>query len=55
MDLAIQLCDKVLILDGVTNPFGAPQELIEKGSFSNLFPSEMVEFDVKTGAFKVKK
>lgn len=55
IDLAIQLCDKMLILDGKENPFGQPCELIEKGSFSNLFPSEMVEFDVKTGSFKVKK
>ncbi|MEM1257202.1 MAG: ABC transporter ATP-binding protein [Bacteroidota bacterium] len=55
IDLAIQLCDKILILDGADNPFGEPCELIEKGSFSNLFPSEMVEFDIKTGSFKVKK
>ena len=55
IDLAIQLCDKMLILDGADNPFGEPCELIEKGSFSKLFPSEMVEFDVKTGSFKVKK
>ena len=55
IDLAIQMCDKVLVLDGKTNPFGEPCELIEKGSFSNLFPSEMVEFDTKTGSFKVKR
>lgn len=55
IDLAIQLCDKMLVLDGTDNPFGEPCELIEKGSFSKLFPSEMVEFDGKTGSFKVKK
>jgi iron complex transport system ATP-binding protein len=55
IDLAIQLCDKILILDGMENPFGEPCELIEKGSFSNLFPSKMVSFDKKTGTFKVKK
>ncbi len=55
IDLAIQLCDKMLILNGADNPFGEPCELIEKGCFSNLFPSEMVTFDVKTGSFRVKK
>lgn len=55
IDLAIQLCDKMLIMDGTDNPFGSPCDLIEKGCFSNLFPSEMVEFDEKTGSFKVKK
>jgi len=55
IDLAIQLCDKILILDGKENPFGQPCELIEKGSFSHLFPSDLVSFDKKTGTFKVKK
>ncbi|MEM9647650.1 MAG: ABC transporter ATP-binding protein [Bacteroidota bacterium] len=55
IDLAIQLCDKILILDGKTNPFGTPCELIEQKHFERLFPSEMVEFDAKTSSFKVKK
>lgn len=55
IDLAIQLCDKLLILDGDSNPFGTPCELIEQGHFERLFPSEMVQFDAKTGSFKVNK
>ena len=55
IDLAIQLCDKILILDGKENPFGATEELIEQKHFERLFPSEMVKFDVKTASFKVKK
>jgi iron complex transport system ATP-binding protein len=55
IDLAIQLCDKILLLDGKENAFAAPSELIEKGSFSTLFPSEMVRFDAETGSFKVNK
>lgn len=55
IDLAIQLCDNILILDGAKNPFGSPNQLIEQGNFSNLFPSEMVEFDQKTGSFTVVK
>jgi len=55
IDLAIQLCDKMLVLDGADHPFGTPLELMEKGSFSTLFPSELIEFDEKTRAFRVKK
>lgn len=55
IDLAIQLCDKMLILDGKNNPFGQPCKLIEEGVFSNLFSSEMIEFDAETGSFRVKK
>lgn len=55
IDLAIQLCDKILLLDGKENPFGAPCELIEQGCFEKLFPAETVKFDAKTGSFKVNK
>jgi len=55
IDLAIQLCDKILILDGQENPSGTPRELIEQKCFDHLFPSEMVQFDSKTGSFKVNK
>src|SRR5690606_40499865 len=53
IDLAIQLCDRILILDGRDNPFGKPSALIEQKHFEGLFPSEMVRFDAGTGTFKV--
>ncbi len=55
IDLAIQLCDTILILDGKKNPFGQPCELIKNGDFEQLFPNDMITFDAKTGSFKVKK
>ncbi|MHA7864669.1 ABC transporter ATP-binding protein [Flagellimonas marinaquae] len=55
IDLAIQLCDRILILDRKEHPFGDPCELIEQKHFDRLFPSEMVQFDAKTGSFKVNK
>ncbi|NDV14799.1 ATP-binding cassette domain-containing protein [Muricauda sp. TY007] len=55
IELAIQLCDRILILDGKNHPFGDPCQLIEKKHFDRLFPSEMVQFDAKTGSFKVTK
>lgn len=55
IELAIQLCDSILILDGKNHPFGNPCELIEQKHFDRLFPSEMVQFDAKTGTYKVNK
>lgn len=55
IELAIQLCDRILILDGSENPFGDPCKLIEEQHFEGLFPTEMVQFDPKTGSFRVNK
>ncbi|SDQ67614.1 ABC transporter ATP-binding protein [Flagellimonas zhangzhouensis] len=55
IELAIQLCDTMLILDGKNHPFGGPCQLIEQQHFDGLFPSEMVQFDPQTGTFKVNK
>ena len=54
IDLAIQLCDKMLILDHPESHFGTPSELIENKSFQGLFPSDLIGFDTKTGSFKIK-
>ncbi|MCR9227701.1 MAG: ABC transporter ATP-binding protein [Flavobacteriaceae bacterium] len=55
IELTIQLCDRILILDGKDHPFGDPCQLIEQKHFDTLFPSEMVQFDHETGTFKVNK
>lgn len=55
IEMAIQICDKMLLLDGFENPFGEPCELIEQKAFEKLFPSDTVSFDSKTGSFKIKK
>ena len=55
IEMAIQLCDKMLLLDGCTNPFGQPCELIEQKAFENLFPKDAVSFDAITGSFRVEK
>ncbi len=55
IDLAIQLCDRILILNGDQNPFGQPDELIEQKHFEQLFPRTMIVFDAQSGSFKVNK
>ena len=55
VELAIQLCDYMLLLDGKENTFAAPCELIEKGSFESLFPKDLIQFDAQNGSFKITK
>jgi iron complex transport system ATP-binding protein len=55
IELAIQLCDSMLLLNGIENPFGPPCTLIEQKAFDQLFPSDTVTFDAKTGTFRIEK
>lgn len=54
IEMAIQLCDKMILLDGISNNFGQPSELIEQKAFETLFPSDTVSFDASTGSFRIK-
>ena len=55
IDLAIQLCDTVIVMtdDGVISD--QPSNLIAKGVFNSLFPKDLIAFDEKSSGFKVKK
>ena len=55
INLAIQLCDKIMILNNEKFFFGNPCELIENGIFQQLFPSDLIVFDEVLGAFRIKK
>ena len=55
IDLAIQLCDKMIVMTEHEVISGSPRALIEKGTFENLFPDDMIVFDNKTKNFRVKK
>ncbi|EAR01607.1 putative iron transport related ATP-binding protein [Maribacter sp. HTCC2170] len=55
IEMAIQLCDKILIMNKKGHEFGQPSELIENGSFERLFPQDTVKFDSKTGSFRIEK
>ena len=54
IEMALQLCDKMLLLDGKTNPFGSPGELIERKAFESLFPEGSIYFDAATGSFRME-
>ncbi|WP_397363114.1 ABC transporter ATP-binding protein [Olleya sp. R77988] len=55
IDLAIQLCDSMIVMskDGIVN--NSPCKLIKQGAFNNLFPKDMIVFDETTGSFRVTK
>ncbi len=55
IEMAIQLCDKILVLNKEVHDFGKPNELIQKSAFEKLFPIDTVSFDPSTGSFKIKK
>ena len=55
IELAIQLCDLMLVMtpDGIS--FGDPCELIKNNVFSTLFPKDLIRFDKSTGTFRIHK
>jgi len=55
IEMAIQLCDQMLLLNGDSHPFGRPCELIEQEAFHTLFPADTVSFEASTGTFRIKK
>lgn len=55
IDLAIQLCDSMIVMGKNEVASGQPCQLIANGTFSTLFPEDLIAFDEKTGSFRVRK
>lgn len=55
IDLAIQLCDTMVVITENKVISNSPCKLIEQGTFDTLFPKDLIAFDKKTGSFRVKK
>ena len=55
IDLAIQLCDTIIVMTEDQIVADSPCNLIEQGIFETLFPKDLIGFDQKTGSFRVKK
>lgn len=55
IDLAIQLCDQMMILSKNGFTFDQPCNLIAQGSFEALFPKDLIKFDAVSGSFKIGK
>lgn len=54
INLALQLCDKIILIHDAKVKFGTPSQLIENGDFNNLFPSQRIVFDENTNSFRMK-
>ncbi|NIK92910.1 ABC transporter ATP-binding protein [Mangrovimonas sp. CR14] len=55
IDLAIQLCDKLIVMINDSVYSDSPCNLITKGIFESLFPEDLIKFDNQTGSFRVNK
>ncbi|WP_322931416.1 ABC transporter ATP-binding protein [Arenibacter sp. GZD-96] len=55
IDLAIQLCDTMLLMEKDTMHFGQPCELIASKTFESIFPEDTIQFDATTGSFRIIK
>ena len=55
IDLAIQLCDTLIVMTNDNVVTDTPCNLISKGTFNTLFPEDLIAFDAETGRFRVKK
>ena len=55
IDLAIQLCDKLIVMTKNDVISDEPCNLISKGVFETLFPKDLIAFDEHTGSFRVRK
>jgi len=55
IDLAIQLCDTMIVMRQDNVVTDQPCNLINQGVFDALFPDDMINFDTTTGRFHIKK
>lgn len=55
IDLAIQLCDSIIVMNENEVVSGQPCHLISNGTFNTLFPKDLIAFDENTGTFRVNK
>ncbi len=54
LNMALQLCDQLILISNKTAVQGSPNELIEKGYLNKLFPNDLVVFDKTLKNFKLK-
>ena len=55
INLAIQLCDTMIVMTNTEVVSDTPCNLIKQGTFNDLFPKDMIAFDETTGGFRVNK
>ncbi|WP_424494183.1 ABC transporter ATP-binding protein [Salinimicrobium sp. GXAS 041] len=54
INLAIQLCDKIILMQQDKITHDSPEELVSKRAFENVFPKDLIIFDRDSESFKIK-
>lgn len=54
INLALQLCNRIILMEKDLVIIGTPAELIEKNVFDKMFPSDLIVFDKNSNSFKIK-
>ena len=54
INLALQLCDKIILMKPGEVIQDSPQQLIQKGRFESIFPADLIVFDRTTESFRIK-
>ncbi|WP_019038418.1 ABC transporter ATP-binding protein [Psychroflexus tropicus] len=54
INLALQLCDKIILINHEKVECGTPSELVSKGAFNTLFPEDYITFDEDSRTFRMK-
>lgn len=55
IDLALQVCDKIIVMQPGSVLQGSPSDLINDKVFDQLFPDDLIQFDSETRGFRIKK
>ena len=53
INLAIQLCDRIILMQQDKIQMGTPEELLRSGAFSTVFPEDLITFDKASASFKI--
>lgn len=54
INLALQLCDKIILMKTGKVIQGSPEELIQKRHFEEVFPKDLIFFDAATQTFRIR-
>lgn len=54
INLALQLCDRIILIKDKEVSINTPHQLIEADVFSRMFPSDLIFFDKISQTFKIK-
>ena len=54
INLALQLCDRLILIKENKVIDGTPKELIDTGQLQNIFPENLIYFDETSSSFKIK-